>query len=371
MKPYLANANDRDGRRDTIAREAASIEHARLVFEREGYSDIEFVDDELLATARMQRPEELQPRTPAEFRFEARLHRGTDTLVVVREALRRHRWPLLALIGLIVCGMVLRHDALIWGGGLGIVGLCVAFAVLRRPALTYDALLRASALGEVRRADALADRMQSFALIGNHEQLRQDLAFRKAMLLARQGRIDEALARVEPLAAHPQLANGVFENRVSSIHYAADHIAEFVEWQRRAHEAAPQDPTLALDYAFTLARHGDLARSRELLAGLDPRNLIPLHKAVFSAARGIGALRSGDTAAAKQELGRALQILAPFHASLPLWPFHGIIAGYAALAASRDCDVEQARRWLAPWRRVALHCLDAATSRQLAAEVPA
>ena len=74
--PFLVTATDARGSRDTFAREAASIEHLRTVLERDGYTDIEFVDDELSARLRAQRPDEGRPATAAEYRYEARVRQG-------------------------------------------------------------------------------------------------------------------------------------------------------------------------------------------------------------------------------------------------------------------------------------------------------
>ena len=109
IKPYLVTATDARGRRDTFAREAASLEHLRSVLERDGYTDIEFVDDELTATLRQQRPEEGRPANAATYRLEAKLQRGDAPAAIWLTAARNSAVVLLPAVAAIGWG--------VWGGG--------------------------------------------------------------------------------------------------------------------------------------------------------------------------------------------------------------------------------------------------------------
>ena len=62
LMPFLVTATDPGGRRETFARDAASTEHLRNVLEREGFTDIELIDDDLSARLRKERPAEGRPR---------------------------------------------------------------------------------------------------------------------------------------------------------------------------------------------------------------------------------------------------------------------------------------------------------------------
>jgi hypothetical protein len=372
MRSYLATATDGNGRRDTIAHEGSSIEHARMRLERDGYRDIEFVDDELTSRLRSEREPMLQPGTPAEARFEAKLMRsGYDRTLIWVEALRRSRWILVAAAVLLGWGAWHGFSASFWCGLAVVALVLLPTALAGKPGARYDALVKACATGDHVQALALIERMQGMPVVQNNASLRVDLVFRKASLLAREGRIDEALALVAPLRADEHLRNGLFESRSASIHYAAGRIVEFVEWQRRSYEASGRGALQSLDLAFVMARYGDIAHARRLLAMLDVANMNAVHKAIRLASQGVCALRERDNAEAATLLGNAVDAFKPFVASAPTWPFQGIVAGYAALAMARGGAQEAARNLLAPWRQVAFNCLDASTRRMVEAEVGA
>jgi hypothetical protein len=372
MKPYLVTATDRAGRRDTFAHEAASIEHARMRLERDGYRDIEFVDDELTSRLRAEREPVLQPATPSEARFEARLmRRGHDRKLIWLEALRRSRWVLVVAAALLGWGAWHDFSAAFWCG-LAVVALVVVpMALAGKSGAHYDALVKACAIGDNEQALALIGQMQGMPVVQGNASLRIDLVFRKAVVLGRNGRLDEALELVAPLRADEHLRDGMFESRSSSIYYAAGRIADFVEWQRRSHEASGHSALQSLDFAFVQARYGDVVHARQLLATLDPANMNAIHKAILLASQGVCALRERDSAQAATLLGRAVEAFKPFAASAPTWPFQGIVAGYAALAMARNGEPDVARNLLAPWRQVAFNCLDASTRRMVEAEVGA
>lgn len=369
MKPYIVTATDKLGRRDTFGKSAASIEHARMALEQAGYSDIEFVDDESLSQMRTQRSVELQPKTRAEFRFEAKLRKGRNLKVIFLEAIRRNKWLLLLLCASVAYGAYQGFSSWFWGGVLGLIGTAVEILLKNRAGGIYDELMRATARGDLDKAEILLEKMQSQSLARKHEQIRVDLIFRKAVLLARRGRIEEGLALVESLRGNSQARKGMFESRTSSIYYGAGRIADFVSWQEKAYEASGHAALQKVDFAFVLARFGDIGRSRELLNEIDVRNLIPSHKAVFQAAQGICFLRERGVAEACRNLTEAVAALAPYANAAPTWPFQGIIAGYAAIALARDGRRDEARALLDPWKEVALNCIDPSARRMVESEV--
>jgi tetratricopeptide (TPR) repeat protein len=338
-----------------------------MVLEREGYTQIEPVDDEL--TARLRAERDQPPQTAADFRFEAKLWQRPGQSSIWMEAVRRHRWILLLDAALLAWGALHGFSLAFWIGLAGLALFVVPMLGSMKPAVLYDGLQKAYALGDADEAERLLERMQALPSTASNAQLRVDLLFRKASLLARRGQLDEALALVGPLRGDPQLRDGLFESRTASIYYAAGRIPDFVEWQRRSLEASGQSAMQALDYAFVLARYGDVAQARRLLGGLDPANMNAIHKAVRLASEGVCALRERDYPAASRLLAAAVKEFKPFAASAPTWPFQGIVAGYAALAAARNGDHDEAKNLLAPWRPVAFNCLDASTRTLLEAEV--
>lgn len=369
MKHYIVTATDKHGIRDTFGREAASVEHARTALEQAGYTGIEFVDDESLAYLREQRSPELKPKTQAEFRFEAKLRKGRDLKVIWLEAMRRNWWVLLLLGASVAYGIYQGFSSWFWSGLLGTMVFILEVAIKSRAGGTYDELIKATARGHLQQAEALLAKMQSYAMSKKNEQVRVDLIFRKASLCARRGRVEEGLAFVEPLRDNTQITKGMFESRTASIYYAAGRIADFVAWQEKAYEASGHAALQKVDFAFVLARFGDIGRARELLNEIDVRNLIPSHKAVFQAAQGICFMRERGVTEASRNLTEAVATLAPYANAAPTWPFQGIIVGYAAIALARDGRRDEARALLDPWKEVALNCIDPSARRMVESEV--
>jgi hypothetical protein len=370
MKPYLVTATASDGRRDTFGREAASIEHLRMVLERDGYRDIEFVDDEFSATLRQQRDPAIRPRTAAQFRVEARLLKGAGRGQAILLALRGNAAALLLAAGLAGFGAATHRPMTAAVGVLALLALLWFMLARLNDGGQYDALLRAQACGDYDTAERLIDRLASGSTAKQNAQLAIDLAFRKATIVARRGRLDEALALAAPLKDDAHCANGTYESRVASIYYAADRIAEFVQWMERAWHASGKAQMQTLDLAFVNARFGDCARAAELLGGIAFNNLTAMHARVYLASEGICALRAGDMALACDKLAAAVASVGPHAASAPRLPFNAIIGGYAAIALARAGRTAEATRAVAPWRAAAKICLDPAARRLLAAQVP-
>lgn len=366
LTPYLVTATDARGRRDTFAREAASIEHLRNVLEREGYRDIELLDDELSAKLRQQRPEEARPASAADYRLEARLRHGDRATDVWLMALRKNALPLLAAAAAIGWGA--------WSGSVwwilgGVVFVAVWILLVRggrRRAGSYEDLLRAFARGEFEAASTLIERLRADRLLAGNEQLQADLDFRAASIQARAGDVAGALASVDHHRHTPHGEGGMFESRVASIHYLAGDMPAFIDAMEQCYAAAGGGQVQRLDLAFAHARVGDPARARELLEGVDRRNLSTLHKPVAVAVEGLLARREDDEDGAALLLTDALAGLSPFAANPAAWPVFGILVGHQALALARSGDHDEARAALEGWHEVVDACLDAESREALA-----
>jgi hypothetical protein len=358
MKPYLVTATDQGGRRDTFAREAASLDHLRTVLEREGYRDIEFIDDELSARLRQQRPETMRNPAPDQLKLEARLRHGPAPLAV---------WLNAAKGSTIFLGIVAAAGAYgVWNRQYG--WTAVAFVVIAgwawlvRTALrrgeAYNDLLRAQARGDVEATRALIERLRADPTLQGNEQLQVDLRFRAAALRAREGDLAGALADVESLRNSPHGAQGMFDSRVASLHYQAGDIDGYLQHMGRAFDASGQAQLQRLDLAFAHARLGDAQRAQELLDGLERRNLSALHNPLATATDGLLAVRRGDTTTGLAQLAEAVAGFAKFAANPAVWPFQGILVGHFALALAQAGHRAEANAALAEWRDVVDTCLD-------------
>lgn len=371
MKPYLVAATDRNGRRDTFARDAASPEHLVAVLEREGFREIELIDDEITASLRAQWPENLKPKSASEYQFEARLRKGPVSNGSWWWQAVRNNWLLL----------VLAFAGIAWGVWRGSPGTVIAvlavvalwfWLVVRGQALAkeYNALLAAFARGELDEADAVIERLLASSTVQGNDQMCADLLYRRACVLARRGRLEDGLALVGSLEQAPHAGNGVHLSMVASIHYSADRLDDFIDGLERACEASGRNNTMLLDLAFAHVRMGDPQRAAALLSQVQPKLLPAVQQPVHRAIAGITHLREGDHAQAAAILQEAVTAIDAFAANPAVWPFNGMLSGYLALALL-GCDRrEDARTALAPWRQVALYCLEPASRQRLASELP-
>lgn len=371
MTPYVVTATDPQGRRDTFAREAASLEHLRMQLEGQGYTDIEFVDDELSARLRTQRPEEGRPMTQADYRLEAKLRHGATPGQLWLLALRKALLPFVLMGGAAAYG--------VWSGKpawtIGAAAFLVFWLWMIQRGLAraerYNDLLRAYARGDWDTSRRLMAALRADASLAGHEQLQADLQFRSAALRGLAGDVAGALREVEPLRTSPHGANGMFASRVGSIHYLAGDMPAFLASCEQAWEASGRAQLQQLDLAFVMARVGDPARARELLAGVERRNLSALHQPIATAVDGLLAQREGNDTLAVEKLTDGVTGLGAFGANPAVWPILGILIGHQALALARTGQRETARAVLDGWRDIVDTCIDPASRARLASEVGA
>jgi hypothetical protein len=371
MNPYLVTATDGAGKRDSFVRQAESLEHLRNVLEREGYRDVEYLDDEFSARLRAQRPAEARGDSPAAARFEAQSRRGAPPPRQSEWLLAaKNNWLLLLIdFGFIAYGLARGRIFLVLAGaGLLLWWLWTVYKGLGK-ANDYNALLRAHAVGDATECLRLIEQMSADPALSGNGQLHGDLAFRRAGLKARQGDLASALADAEVLRTRPECANGAFESRVASIYYQAGDMPGYLRSMETSFEASGQAATQRLDLAFGHARVGDQARARELLAAVDTSLMPPFHVPLAIAAEGVLREREGDGGGAIEKLREAVRALEPFTGNVVFWPFHGILVARFAAALARAGRRAEALAELQPWREVALNSSDPDTRRILETEL--
>ena len=354
--PYLVTATDGRGVRDTFARDAVSVEALRELLERDGYTDIEFIDDDISAQIRQRRPAYLRPSTPADYRREARMRapgaKRLSWLFIVR-----HNFVLLAsLFALGVYGAV-RHS--MWLSAVA-AALIAGWVVLTKRARgrsdDYADLIRAGARGDRATEAQLIERLLAQRALP--DAARADVTFRRIRLRARAGDLAGALAELAQHHAAQALSPGLYENRVASLHYAAGEMTGCLLGMERAYIASGETATHRLDLAFSHARFGDPRRAATLLGTIDRRNLSPLHRAIPVAIDGLLARSEGDDATAARLLGEAVTTFSAFQDKPATWPIMGILRGYHALSLVRTGHMAEARATLDGWGDVARSSLD-------------
>lgn len=371
MNPYFVVATDSSGQRVSFAREATSVDHLRRQLEADGYSDIDFETDDFSAGLRALRPTDLPEPDEDDLRLESKLRRGPARGAIFLLMLRRNAIALGIGALAVAFGSATGRAWVVAGGGALIAFVLVRYFRWQARGDRYDAHLRAFASGDWERAGQLIEVLRKDPALAGIEPMMADLTFRSAALRARRGELPAALAEVAPLRATPSSANGVYESRLSSIHFLAGDIDNCLSYARAAWEASGRALLQQLDLAFLLARLGDVHQAEELLAGIDRRNLTTLQRPVAIAIEGLVAQRCGDATMAVARLKAAYTGFSEFAVNPSAWPIQGALAGHLALALLDAGRRDDARAALAEWRDVAPHWIGPAARRRLETELSA
>jgi tetratricopeptide (TPR) repeat protein len=369
VNPYLVTATDGHGKRDSFIRDAESLSHLRSVLEREGFSDIEYLDDDYSARLRKQRPEELRNDSAAAMRAEAKSRRGRRPGERWLLAVRSNALAIILDLGLITYGLLAWRPIPLL---VGVAFLSWWIWSVRRgfgKADDYNALIRAQARGDDAECARLIDVMSRDPKLASHELLQCDLVFRRAVLKARRGDLPAALGEVEALRSRQEFANGAFEGRIGGLYYQAGDMPGYLRSMEAAYEASGHASSNRLDLAFGHARVGDAVRSRELLADVDTTLMPPFHAPLAVAAEGVLLEREGNSAAAIDKLQAAVRGLEEFSGNFAIWPFLGILVARHAAALARAGRHEEAIAALKTWREIAINCTDPDTRRTLEKEL--
>jgi hypothetical protein len=365
VDPYLVTATDPHGRRTTFARDGMSPEHVRGGLVLDGFSDIEFEDDEFTVRLRRMRPDFLPAPDTEQLLAEARIRRAPPTAGA--------DWSrFLKKNGLALFGLTASAAVGIWAGyvlltaaAAGIVAwMFYHFVRWSRRGDRYDELMRAYGRGDWQAAEAMIPPMLADPLTAKIPLMVGDLRFRAAGLRARRGEVEAALADIVDLGRDPSFANGMYTARVGSIHYLIGDYPAFVAAMEAGCEAAGGDSFHRLDLAFTHARVGDPARARALLDGIDRSLLSTMHQPIFAATDALCRLRTGDVSG-EPILARAIAAFSAFAGQPATWPIHGVLLAWHALILTRVGRPADALAVLDGWLDVALAWADADTRQQL------
>ena len=224
-------------------------------------------------------------------------------------------------------------------------GFLVVFAVSYKPAYLYDQILRAYSHGDWQRAESLIERLAKSSSL---PALQFDLAVRRACISARHGKLDEALALIEPWRSKMCEPAGMFCGRLASIYFAAGDTAGFLAQMRESYEQAPQDQARAIDMALALSMFGDPDEALATIGKVDASNLPTQHSAFIHWVTGLALLRKGDTENALQKLAQATQIFTEFAANPAMWSSLALCTASLSLALARTGDRPKAAAFLRP-----------------------
>ena len=210
----------------------------------------------------------------------------------------------------------------------------------------YQALQKAYARGQWDEVRRLAPKLRS---VTNNPLLPWDLDVRLACIEARQGRLQAAVASLDPwkdkLAAK---APGMFEARLASVYFAAGNYAEYVKLMEDAAELGKHDPSRMIDVALAHAKFGDERKAADILGSLDPKLLTPLAHKFVVFINGLTHLRENRPEQAVPDLRAATDGFLEASLKSPAsWVALAICTGYYAVALARTGKRAEAQRAVA------------------------
>jgi tetratricopeptide (TPR) repeat protein len=220
---------------------------------------------------------------------------------------------------------------------IGAAALLFPFTVFfwkRRHLDRYRALQMAYARGQWDEVRRLATMLRT---VTNNALLPWDLDVRLACIEARQGRLQAAVAGLEPW--RPELAGkapGMFEARLASVYFAGGDYAEHVRLMEQAAELGGQDPSRLVDVALAHAKFGDPRRAEDILYALDVKLLPPIAHMFISLINGVLRLRADQPDKAIPELRAASEGFLKTSLQSPSgWVGLASSSGYMAVALAR------------------------------------
>ena len=289
MAKVLYTAKDRHGKPIQGFVEAASVHQARDQLINGGMTDVVLHQDPILGAG----GRHLEGLDPAQLRDLAKITlsamRKPGVATTLADTAYMNRWWLAVDAVIVAAGLAIGSR---WTVVTGAVLAALPFAIALwsyRHGGRYNAMLKAFAVGDWKQVERLVALLRPASR--NVDQLPFDLDMRLAAIAARQGRLAEALASLEPWREKLALQPGLFEQRVAAIHYAGEDRAGYVRLMAEAHAMAPQEPSRTVDLALAEARFGDAGRAAELLATVDASLLPPYAGGFIAWIDGLSRLR--------------------------------------------------------------------------------
>jgi tetratricopeptide (TPR) repeat protein len=353
MPKLLYSATGADGKPTEGIVDAATVQDARQRLEGQGLSGVVMYSAPGYAIDEA----EVAGLGDAELRQLAKLRltvMARPGLVPALLELARVQLPWLAVAAAVaVYGAYSDSPSWVW---IGIAAGVLPFAVLLwnwRHVGRHNQMLKAFAVGqwaEVRRLCKLLMTRRANTPVMNFE-----FVLRQAYCDVRERTLDKALARVQPWSERLADQPGLFEMRISVLYHAAGDWPNFIRMHEESLVPLPGDPSRTLDLALAHARHGDVDRAAELLAGLDKSLLPPWGAGFVHWAEGLVQLRRQQPQALAT-LGLAVTEFLKLAAQPMVWTALGFATQDHALALKAAGRADEARQALAQvWPIVKAH----------------
>jgi Flp pilus assembly protein TadD len=342
MPEYLLSGTGPDGRRTTERVDADSAEEALADLGGRGFSDIVLHTDEVQAAigghARV-----ADSVSPAEYVALGRSGPVGRWLIRARRVVTDN-WLILLLAGGLFVARRLTGDPLGFVDLLCLIGLAVPFvfptigslltglAGMLPGAAGAEEYARLTRAGAHARWDEVLERLPR--LSGQAPAF--DLAFWRGRALAATGRLDEGLRVVAPYANGRRIPEWMYWSLVAELYGFAKRHDDQIAAHERACELSPDNATVRLDLGLTLVRYrGDTRRGRQMLEAAKALPVSDTTRFAVSWLEGVLALESGEAAAAREHLERALAEMGPVRASPLSMPMDARLRASLAVALAR------------------------------------
>ncbi len=344
MYDYLVSATDENGTRTTRYVSAASACAAVAQLKAEGCTDIVLHTEDVGAaidSMTSSTSDEVSPEELVSLRF---LSPFGYFLFLLKKSYRAAVWSLVLAVPCVAWLIYLGRGRglLFWGAIMVIVAPFLSalhFAFFSKTRRFYQ-LMDASAWGRWEAVLELVPRLRA-------QTSDFELDVREAIALAKTGFVQEGLRKMERHADSPKIPSWIYLVRLAEFHDSLDNYDLALDCLRQAHEDAPDNPTVALDYALGLLKYDtDTPKARRLIEWAQRQPLSDVLQMILPLIQGILAVNEGNYDQAIASLEKSRATVQPLVAAEPLFgPILDYCRAYLAIAYARTGDLEMATRY--------------------------
>ena len=317
MYDFLVSGTNERGKQEAVHVRAETSQEAYEVVEGWGFTDITLHTDDAAAAGggRLTALEE-GAVTPAEM-VEYRTISATRFFLLLMNKLHRQlAWPLLVLAAFCFYSWWQTGEIGPWGPILAVV------LMLPRVLSFWAAFL-----GDQRRFEKMLNSL-SWArweealqmlpsLKGEVPDFELDIC--RACALAGLGRLEEGLTTVEKHAHSEATPHWMYYNRLAEVYESAKMHDKSLDCLRQSYEAAPDNPTAKLDYAFGLLKaEKNLDLAQQLIESAESQHLSDILVMFLPYIKGLAALNARKHAEAVALLRSAETELRPLAARVAM-----------------------------------------------------
>lgn len=311
-----------------------------------GFSNVELHNETTLAENRQDLVGLNEKELARMATLEIKARSGSSAFAVFVESCRNN-------VGVIVAGLLFtgfgffsKDNVSIFVGVLLLLYVPVAVWWNRKEYRLYNNILVNFARGEWNKTRKLIKKMKKSM---PHPSLAFDLDARNAYIEAINGNIDQAIKIISKWQI--RLNNekpGMYESRLSSIHYANKDYQRSLEYIREARTKCPESDIYTLDLALAEARFGSVENAKKLLNEINTQEL-PVYGIPFlNWTKGIVALKTGESDAIN--LLTAAQMNYSAQKNNPVvWPSMALCTGYLALSLQKNGRNNEAAALITPF----------------------